>query len=437
MIPSFHPATLVLAVLMQHTAFAKPSFNLQSTETTQTETLTSRLVHQAADLPTLVQRQITPNGTCPNTGRECPLGGRCCPRRCCSYVGGYCSDVADVCVTSQGWTLCLDEDDSSTYACSPCKVATEKLASFAACPYQSKYRFCTANAPFRCVSENGFIPCPLMNGTVAEGVECGDTCCPLPQQCSPSGTCVLSGGTSEPRKIEKAPSVSPGSVPFAPENENDASPEPTVTSDPSEPSAGVPDSSNSPGPSPGSEATTSSESSSCFPASATVELVDGEIVTMRELRTGDRVRVSGTEFSAVIMWTHRDASFRGGSYVRLSLKDGRGLTATLGHLVPVCRQSETGCVREVVQIEEIGVGDGVWVVQDRREVAMEVVKSDIIDGIGLFNPQTMHGDVIVDGVLATCYTKTVPVQIAHSALAPVRAVFEVLHAAVGSRVWFF
>lgn len=172
----------------------------------------------------------------------------------------------------------------------------------------------------------------------------------------------------------------------------------------------------------------------CFPASASVERADGAIVSMRQLRTGDHIRVSGTEFSEVFLWTHRDAGYHGDSFVRLTLAEGSVLTATIGHVVPVCRKAQKDCGRENVQIEEIEIGDGMWVVQDGREMVAEVVKSELTEDDGLFNPQTMHGDIVVDGVVATCYTRTIPIRVAHSALTPVRALYEVLHRAFGSTV---
>ena len=43
---------------------------------------------------------------------------------------------------------------------------------------------------------------------------------------------------------------------------------------------------------------------------------------------------------------------------------------------------------------------------------------------GLFNPHTKHGDIVVDGVKASCYTEAVHPKLAHALLAPVRMLYE-------------
>lgn len=41
---------------------------------------------------------------------------------------------------------------------------------------------------------------------------------------------------------------------------------------------------------------------------------------------------------------------------------------------------------------------------------------------GLYNPQTVHGDIVVDGIVASVYTEAVQPRVAHAMLAPMRAV---------------
>lgn len=181
----------------------------------------------------------------------------------------------------------------------------------------------------------------------------------------------------------------------------------------------------------------SDDNGACFPSHATVECADGSVVAMHELRTGDRVRVSASEFSEVFLWTHHDASYRSNRYVRLVSDGGRALTATFGHMVPVCKGARQGCVREIEQVEDINVGDGVWVVDGEAERVAKVVSRERIEAQGLYNPQTMHGDIVVDGVLSTCYTKYIPVKVAHSLLMPVRAFYEAVSVFVGKKIDFY
>ena len=42
---------------------------------------------------------------------------------------------------------------------------------------------------------------------------------------------------------------------------------------------------------------------------------------------------------------------------------------------------------------------------------------------GLYNPHTLHGDIVVDGVLTSTYTAAFSPTLAHVALAPLRALY--------------
>lgn len=42
---------------------------------------------------------------------------------------------------------------------------------------------------------------------------------------------------------------------------------------------------------------------------------------------------------------------------------------------------------------------------------------------GLFNPQTEHGDILVDGVRVSTYTDAIPPTTAHSMITPVRLLY--------------
>lgn len=150
---------------------------------------------------------------------------------------------------------------------------------------------------------------------------------------------------------------------------------------------------------------------SCFPSAARVRVRSGAVVRMDELRVGDEVFV-GDGYSRVFMFTHADAGFRG-SFVRLTA-GGRSVTAAPGHFF------YSG--GDVVRVEKVAVGDVVFV--DGREVLVEAVER--VDESGLWNPQTVHGDIVVEGFKATTYTAAVEPGVAHALLAPVRAGYRAL-----------
>lgn len=161
----------------------------------------------------------------------------------------------------------------------------------------------------------------------------------------------------------------------------------------------------------------------CFPANATVELENGTCKTMDRLQTGDRVRVSRNEFSAVFMWTHRDDKWDGKSYIQLVSAEKHRLVAAMGHMVYVCPGLQKECGKEAARVENVRIGDGMFVVEDGKERMVRVQERAQVYAKGLYNPQTVHGDIVVDGVLATCYTKYIPIGYAHGFLAPLRGSF--------------
>jgi hypothetical protein len=159
----------------------------------------------------------------------------------------------------------------------------------------------------------------------------------------------------------------------------------------------------------------SSSSSSCFPAGATVVLESGAAVRLDALAVGDRVQVGPGAHSPVFMFTHREA---GGvrDFVQLRTASGHAVAATEGHYLPVAGRGlvSAGAVA-VGDVLALGSGDVSAV------VAVEAVRST-----GLFNPQTLHGEIVVDGVVASTYTTAVEPSAAHAVLGPVRALYNVL-----------
>jgi hypothetical protein len=163
------------------------------------------------------------------------------------------------------------------------------------------------------------------------------------------------------------------------------------------------------------------DKSKCFPSSASVELRSGATKRMDQVEVGDVVRVSTTEFSAVFMWTHRDPSYTAGNYVKVTAANGRSLTAAAGHFV-YASPGGSAAGRTATPIERIAVGDALFLADG---VATQVVSSDRVAGSGLYNPQTLHGDVVVDGFHATCYTKAIEQpKLAHALLAPLRSLYK-------------
>ncbi|CAN8062897.1 unnamed protein product [Agarophyton chilense] len=156
----------------------------------------------------------------------------------------------------------------------------------------------------------------------------------------------------------------------------------------------------------------------CFPADAEVRMHGGSLRRMDQLSIGDHVQTSQESFSSVFAWTHADAHTKY-RFVQLDTKS-RSISLTASHYI---------------------YADGVTMAAGKVKVGMKLLLSDgsfesvtnkkTVWKTGLYNPQTLDGDIVVNGVVATTYTTAIELKTAHALLAPVRAAFSVLKNAMG------
>lgn len=135
---------------------------------------------------------------------------------------------------------------------------------------------------------------------------------------------------------------------------------------------------------------------------------------MDELAVGDVVHVGRGVYSPVFMFTHkmRDSAAK---YIRLTTASGAALTATGGHFVHA-----NGAL---VAADTVRVGDAM--VRADTGAPDAVVRVETVAATGLYNPQTLHGDVAVGGLVASTYTRAVEPTAAHAVLTPARALWNV------------
>lgn len=160
-------------------------------------------------------------------------------------------------------------------------------------------------------------------------------------------------------------------------------------------------------------ATTPSEKS-CFPADAQVLLESGQQILIHDLKIGDRIHVGIGRYSDVFMFTHK-LSDAMEEFIQLETVSGDKLTLSAGHYLYANDALVAADVAKVGDVVELGSGSKVLVSAKSR-----VLKK------GLFNPQTVSGDIVVNNIRASCYTTAVEPTIAHVALAPLRAAYEAL-----------
>lgn len=165
----------------------------------------------------------------------------------------------------------------------------------------------------------------------------------------------------------------------------------------------------------------SPDASECFPSSATVQLADGGHVRMDELAVGDRVHVGGGRFSPVFIFSHANTDTVS-TFVTLSTAAGPVLTLTPGHLLPVSGKGLSPA-RAVVVGDVLSLGPAATV--------STVVRVGAVRGRGLWNPHTLDGAIVVDGVLASTWTTAVDVGLGRALLAPLAGLFQLVGAGGG------
>lgn len=146
----------------------------------------------------------------------------------------------------------------------------------------------------------------------------------------------------------------------------------------------------------------------CFPSRAMVELEGGATVRMDHLKIGDVVRVGYKAFSKVFMFTHKldDTS---ANFIMLSTASGKNLSLTPGHYI-----YSSGAL---VPAFEVQVGS---ILQLGNGLTDVVTSLEMHQLEGLYNPQTVDGNIVVDDILVSTYTTAVSPSFAHILLTPFR-----------------
>ncbi|OSX73498.1 hypothetical protein BU14_0342s0018 [Porphyra umbilicalis] len=160
------------------------------------------------------------------------------------------------------------------------------------------------------------------------------------------------------------------------------------------------------------------DESACFPASAMVDAGDRGAVRMADLRVGDAVAsaAAGGAPTDVYLFTHADADAVTRFVVLTTGGGRRPLVVSPGHYVFLAG-GRTAAARTV------RVGDAL--VDAATGAAAPVTAVSRVLARGLYNPQTLSGDLAVDGYAVSTWTTAVAPAVASAALAPVRAVYGV------------
>ena len=164
----------------------------------------------------------------------------------------------------------------------------------------------------------------------------------------------------------------------------------------------------------------------CFRSNSTIRLVDGKTKTMNKLKIGDRVQSMNKDgeivYSEIAMFldnkpNKKDVLF----FVIRTVNPSRELYLTKSHLIYVRRRYSS--FWKVQFAKMVQKGDFVKVFIDGKLVAAEVTDISVSNERGSIAPLTNEGNIIVDGVLASCYALLEDHDLADSIFWPAKVMY--------------
>ncbi|KAJ8902199.1 hypothetical protein NDN08_006607 [Rhodosorus marinus] len=136
------------------------------------------------------------------------------------------------------------------------------------------------------------------------------------------------------------------------------------------------------------------EEVACFPGNAVVTLEDGTTKAMDGLEAGDTVLGGHGEYSDVFGFSHRDST-EFGKFVRLQ---------TSTNFIELSPNHYLVVGDKLVAAKDVKVGDEISLANGDLTTVTAVHRVQLK---GVYNPHTMSGDIVVNGVITSTYTQTV------------------------------
>jgi hypothetical protein len=152
------------------------------------------------------------------------------------------------------------------------------------------------------------------------------------------------------------------------------------------------------------------QSQACFPGKAVAKLANGTFRPVSDLKIGDVVYTGIDRLSEVYLFTHALARAET-PFIELSTVNGCTIVLSAGHYLYV-----NGLLEKAENVK----------INDRLETewgTSEVTRVDDVRETGLYNPHTLDGNILIDGVLTSTYTDALHPILAHGILAPVRYLY--------------
>jgi len=151
----------------------------------------------------------------------------------------------------------------------------------------------------------------------------------------------------------------------------------------------------------------------CFPGSSQVKLTTGESLSMDELKTGDSIMtIVNGKMTATTVLGFLFKKYGNGNYLTIHTEDGYKVSLSGTHVMFVNNYKD-------VMAEDVNIGDLVIVQYGDYVNKSRVVKIEAEEQEGAYVPLTEHGNLLVDGVLCSCYANG-PDVVAHVLMTPAR-----------------
>ncbi|OSX69691.1 hypothetical protein BU14_1265s0001 [Porphyra umbilicalis] len=154
---------------------------------------------------------------------------------------------------------------------------------------------------------------------------------------------------------------------------------------------------------------------SCFPATAAVRLADGSVKMMADVAVGDALHVGHGAHSDVYAWSHKLVD-RAAEFVAITTTAGEAASSPL--LLSPSHYLYVGGA--LAAASSVRPGDALT---DGAGAPLTVASVSVVTRTGVFAPHTLHGDLVVNGVRVSTYTRAVHPAVAHALLAPLRVAY--------------
>lgn len=164
----------------------------------------------------------------------------------------------------------------------------------------------------------------------------------------------------------------------------------------------------------------------CFSSDSVVKLENGADLRVRNLQIGDIVQVMTEEgklgYSEIVMFADFKPDIPRASHVLIETENpAKRITLTPSHLIFTTSNSSESRLKSK-QAGKVLPGEFLQVSSQGKLVPSLVRRVSVVKRTGMVAPVTMQGNVIVDGVLCSCYAMIADHDIAHTVFSPLRLV---------------